>query len=102
MGTLEAKKQCLFSRVPMGGFEATAFENCSYALNLGYSVSPREETGDETERSCHKTDKTLWTNQVNDKSDNLMKKLSGDLEDGADSCGRSWFSILSLGDVSEF
>ena len=41
-------------------------------------------------------------NQVNDKSDNLMKKLSGDLEDGADSCGRSWFSILSLGDVSEF
>jgi hypothetical protein len=84
-GALEAKKQYLFSgapmggilTVPMGGFKATAFENCSYASNLGYSVSPREETGvlDEigkTERDCYKIDKNFWMNQVNDKWDTFM------------------------------
>lgn len=108
----------------MGGFKATAFENCSYASNLGYSVSPREETGvlDEigkTERDRYKTDKNFWMNQVNDKWDTFMfqqaynwkvhdlpeevkKKLSSGFKDGADGCVSSWFSLSNLGDVSKF
>ena len=86
VGALEAKEWHLFSGTVLGGFEAPAFENCSYAAGMGCPVSPGEKTRvlaeiGEAEEHCYKSNKNLWLSKVSDKGDALMFQLAHNWDD---------------------